>query len=1379
MSTKLWQWMMILLISSSVLVVQAQKVTLSDDKAPTKDQLKITEQKSGSVFTEEQLIVLEKQGINQDMLQDKEYQMKAEEILKMTGENPFGDENSNQSLTDFVSVYTFSQSIGTFTPISGGTLLGSTTSDDQRFVNPAVPLGGTVVTGVGFPIGFNFTYNGYVFDRVAINNNGWISLGQSALTPAVNNGSSSPYLPLSSILAIAPVQLRDRIAGIGDDLQAQAGASLRIETIGTTPNQVLVIQWLGYKKYGTGGTGDNYNFQIRLNEGTNIIDFVYGTVLNNATTNTVQVGLGGDASTDYFNRTTTTDWSATTAGAVNTASCTISSTVYPASGLTFTFTPPAAGAPGSPSNPNPTNGSSSVAISTNLTWDFGTLTETYDLFFDIVNPPLTKVVDNAVAGTGLYNPPADLSFSTPYYWQVIARNSSKLETAGPIWSFTTACDTYTVPFAEHFQTTTIPLCWQMSGPQAWLFTTTWPSYGAAGLTDHTGTGGSFAGVDGSGTLSLTGITLLSPFIDLSGLTVPQLRFYLFNNNINDASYQTLQVDLWDGDAWNNSIFFWGPTDNDPAWVEVGVVLSAYTITGDIQLRFVVDKSSGSPFYDDLIIDDVYVEEAPACIAPTAQTVTNITTVGADLGWTDPYINSFFDIFIDVTGSPAPDAGTLPDVDNNSGTSYTWSDGSSGITYDWYVRTDCDYTNNNTNVSTWTGPNTFTTLPPAHSLPLYEGFESGFTYFGNANGNDVDWSLNTTLQYNGGQCAFNDYTVSDENILHETGLLDLSATTSPILQFAHICKTEGGFDECYVEVSINGGASYTALPVLAYQGSGTYAGHFWEDSYTQWGIGYDIPDNTWWKVERFDLSGYQTTNVRFRFRLTSDSSIDRDGWYVDDIYIGEPGPASSVWNGSVKSNDWNTAGNWNNGVPGPSTDVIIPGGLTNYPTMAASGFCNTLYIESDASLLDNGYLSITNASNGVTIERTIGCDQYHSYSPSVSGATAGIFHLGGSTGLDVYLYSHSEVNNGDEEEGYFEIVDVSTLLIPMAGYAVYPDGINATPPQTSWTFVQEGGLNTGLFGSANNMTRTGGGAFAGFNYIGNPYPSFMDWEASSGWTKTQMNATIWAETNGNWAEYTAPGPGINGGSNIVAPGQGFFVEVNNAFTTGTVTMNNSVRTHTTTPYLKSSATNYVKLTATGFDKSDETVVRFDPNATVLFDGQYDGAKLAAGDESYPQFYSVSDRKLAYNALPETDWVQLGFHAGLDGEYQISATDIADISDVWLEDTFTGIYTDLTTDSYNFVYSVIDETNRFILHFTPLAVPENFADMINIFSSDKDIYVSVPASTKGDIVVYNLMGQEVARTVIKDVLNKITLNKSAYYVVKVLSNENVVTKKVFVK
>ncbi len=240
-----------------------------------------------------------------------------------------------------VSNYTFSQVAGTYTPITGGTLLGTTSSDDQYFVNPAVPAGGTTNTGVGLPIGFNFTYNNLVFDRFGVNNNGWIALGQSALATPLSMATTSAYTVLSSTATNTPAHLRSRIAGMGRDLQAQTGSSLRYETIGTAPNRVLVVQFTNYKKYGTGGTGDNLNFQIRLYETTNIVEIVYGTIVFNSTTNTADVGLGGTLPTDFNNRTTTTDWMNSAAGTTNTSRMTMHSSVTPpATGTTFRWTPP-------------------------------------------------------------------------------------------------------------------------------------------------------------------------------------------------------------------------------------------------------------------------------------------------------------------------------------------------------------------------------------------------------------------------------------------------------------------------------------------------------------------------------------------------------------------------------------------------------------------------------------------------------------------------------------------------------------------------------------------------------------------------------------------------------------------------------------------------------------------------------------------------------------------------------------------------------------------------------------------------------------------------------------------------------------------------------
>src|SRR5690348_13741571 len=80
-----------------------------------------------------------------------------------------------------VKRYTFEKSTSMYNEIIGGTVLGNESSDAQRFVNPAAPLGSdSVLAGIGLPIGFNFTYNGYVYDRFAVAADGWISLGSSA-----------------------------------------------------------------------------------------------------------------------------------------------------------------------------------------------------------------------------------------------------------------------------------------------------------------------------------------------------------------------------------------------------------------------------------------------------------------------------------------------------------------------------------------------------------------------------------------------------------------------------------------------------------------------------------------------------------------------------------------------------------------------------------------------------------------------------------------------------------------------------------------------------------------------------------------------------------------------------------------------------------------------------------------------------------------------------------------------------------------------------------------------------------------------------------------------------------------------------------------------
>ncbi|MBK9194402.1 MAG: hypothetical protein IPO17_05305 [Flavobacteriales bacterium] len=116
-----------------------------------------------------------------------------------------------------------------------------------------------------------------------------------------------------------------------------------------------MVQWTNYERAsGTvGANGDIINFQIRLNETTNVIDVIWGSsVFGTTVVSTVyaQVGLGGQAAADFNNRTTTTDWNNTVAGTLNTNTCAMANSVLtgvinPANGFTMTWTGPNCASP--------------------------------------------------------------------------------------------------------------------------------------------------------------------------------------------------------------------------------------------------------------------------------------------------------------------------------------------------------------------------------------------------------------------------------------------------------------------------------------------------------------------------------------------------------------------------------------------------------------------------------------------------------------------------------------------------------------------------------------------------------------------------------------------------------------------------------------------------------------------------------------------------------------------------------------------------------------------------------------------------------------------------------------------------------------------------
>jgi len=107
------------------------------------------------------------------------------------------------------------------------------------------------------------------------------------------------------------------------------------------------------------------------------------------------------------------------------------------------------GAPGLVTNPSPANAAVGVAPNGTLTWNFGADTDTYELWFGPAGN--MTMVDSGTAGaTGSYSY-SNLLGLQAYNWRVIAQNSTREVTQGPLWSFTTQMVPANVPYNEGFE----------------------------------------------------------------------------------------------------------------------------------------------------------------------------------------------------------------------------------------------------------------------------------------------------------------------------------------------------------------------------------------------------------------------------------------------------------------------------------------------------------------------------------------------------------------------------------------------------------------------------------------------------------------------------------------------------------------------------------------------------------------------------------------------------------------------------------------------------------------------------------------------------------------------------------------------------------------
>lgn len=767
-----------------------------------------------------------------------------------------------------VSSYTFSQSSVTYTPITGGTNNASTTTsytDDTSYANQA--------------IGFTFTYNGVNYTNFGINANGWITLGGAAVTSSyvpisggtnnnviaafgvdligrqhfvINRTAGSPTVTVTqgntANLAVGSgvtgtgiatgttvvsktattITLSANVtsAGTGSHLRAvDATSGIRYETIGTAPNRQLVVQWTGFSRYSTTtSNGDFMQFQIVLNETSNVVDIIYNLATPlTAGSITPQVGLRGASSADYNNRLSTTDWSATTAGTANTSTVTYSNTVAPAAGLKFTYSPPSCAAPAVNAATNLTSTSATIS------WNAASPAPSVGYEYEVRSSgaagsgPTGLVASGATAG--LTANITGLTANTTYTIYLRSDCGSSVYSA---WS--TGVTFYT------------GYCLASSSGQASYISNFTTTGGLVNNISHTATVGATGGY-----ADLTATNTVSNYIGGPNTAVSMT-----------AAGPTCGFAIWVD--WNDNLVF---ETGERMFNTTGYVTTtsgSFAIPGGAALgnhrmRVVTDFNNSNPTnacgnitrgeFKDFTFE---VVAPPACTAPTSLVTSAITNSSATVSWTSSTTPSAgYDYYLS-TSSTAPDAFTTP-TGNVGTTSVNLTSLSGNTLHYFWVRSNCT-----TEQTAWTG-STFTTqlVVPA---PYNEGFATTTAPAGY--GGNMTYGSSTGAGGNPGNTVY-------RNLYSSVTTSNFSTVNIGPVNAAHVLSFDyrladfnspyappaAGSGNYVVEISTDYGATYSTLETVT---NDAVAG---------------------WRTKSYPMTSYAGQNIKVRIT---------GNWVSGDYYL---------------------------------------------------------------------------------------------------------------------------------------------------------------------------------------------------------------------------------------------------------------------------------------------------------------------------------------------------------------------------------------------------------------------------------------------------------------------------------------------------------------
>lgn len=402
-------------------------------------------------------------------------------------------------------------------------------------------------------------------------------------------------------------------------------------------------------------------------------------------------------------------------------------------------------------------------------------------------------------------------------------------------SFATACETYVVteanPFAENFNALTadIPLCWDNEEGTTTNTSRRW-NYFATGYTGACLRFNSFINSNGNTNM------LKTPVLDITALATPRVTFMYKNPTGGDFS---VFVSTDGGETYTTALAtgLTGVTN----WTPMSIALEELDATDSVVIVFQGTSNYGNgDAY--IYLDNVVVEETPACLAPTNLSLDTVTTTYFQVSWTDnneetpaswtvAYSIDGGETFIEITG-----------IDHDSAVVCNFDAPLGDINVMAKVKANCNVDAE----SAWSDEINFVTPPtcPAPTAIEYSNVTgNSVTLSWTAGGEETEW----ILELNGTEIVVNENPITIDTLTTNTpyvvriraycGVSDTSVWNSGFVGFVTPCDAISA--ENYSEnfsgytASNNINASNGVLPdCWNYIGtSGGYRPHVYNGTYS--------------------------------------------------------------------------------------------------------------------------------------------------------------------------------------------------------------------------------------------------------------------------------------------------------------------------------------------------------------------------------------------------------------------------------------------------------------------------------------------------------------------------------------------------------------------